>query len=120
MDGAELFFLTDNYVTEAVYYRENSSDKGIFQLMLRLVYLELRDCFRLHIIWVSGTKKTAAGIDGFPRGCLTYGIVSSGSILDFVPLNETSFEHSVSLLPWICTYIGVNNIEPLNPEGWFE
>ena len=29
------------------------------------------------------------------------GIASSGSILDFVPLNNTSFEHLASLFPWV-------------------
>ena len=24
------------------------------------------------------------------------------------------------LFPWVRTWIGVNNIEPLNREGWFE
>ena len=43
-----------------------------------------------------------------------------GSILDFVPLNETAFDHSVSLLPWFRKLIGLNNIEPLNPGFWFK
>ena len=78
----------------------NSSNKDIFELILRLVYLYMRGCFRLHIIWVAGMRQIAAGIDGFPRGCLEYGIALSGSILDFVPLNETAFERSVSFFPW--------------------
>ena len=47
-------------------------------------------------------------------------IASSSSILDFFTLNKTDFERSVSLLPWVWTWIGVNNIEPLTPEGWLE
>ena len=66
--------------------------------MLRLVYLELRGCFRLQVIWVAGTRQIAAGIDGFSRGYLTDRIALSGSILYFMPLNETYFERSVSLL----------------------
>ena len=45
--------MTDNYVSKAVYYRGNFTNKDIFELILRLVYLELRNCFRLHIIWVA-------------------------------------------------------------------
>ena len=56
----------------------------------------------------------------FSRGCLTYRISSSGSILDFVTLNETSFDHLALLLTWVQTWIGVNNIETLTPKGWFE
>ena len=49
-EGMEIFFLTNNAVAYAVYYRVKSSNKDIFELMLRLVYLELRGRFRLHII----------------------------------------------------------------------
>ena len=120
MEGAEVLFLINNYVEEDVYYRGKSGNKEIFVLMLWLVYLELRGGFRLHIIWVAGTRQIATGIDGFSRVCLTDGIAWSGSILYFLPLNKTAFELSVSLLPWVWTCIGVNNIKPLTPEGWFE
>ena len=75
MEGVELFFLTDNSVTEAVYYWGNSRDKEIFELMPRLVYSEMRSCFRLHTIWIAGERETAAGIYCFSRGCLTGSIV---------------------------------------------
>ena len=103
-----------------MYYRGNSRDKEIFELMICLVYLELRGCFRLNIIWVAGTRQIVAVIYGFSGGGLTDGISSSGSILDFVSLKEASFQHSVSLFLWVWKWMGVNNIEPLNPEGWFE
>ena len=88
--------------------------------MLRLVYLDLRGCFRLQIIWVVGTKQKAAGIYCSSRGCFTDGIASSGSIFYFVTLNEKSFERSASLLPCVQKYIGVNKIELLTAEGCFE
>ena len=103
IDGVELFFLTENYVVETVYYRGNSSDKDILELMLWLVYLDLRRCFRLHIIWVAGTIEIVEGADGFSRGWVIDKIDSYGSILDFVPLYETNFDCSASLLPWVQT-----------------
>ena len=48
MEGVKLLFLTDNSVAEAVYYRVNSSNNEIFELMLWLVYLEPRGFFRLN------------------------------------------------------------------------
>ena len=57
MEGVELFFMNENYMEEAVYYWGNSSNKEIFELMLRLVNLDLRGYFRIHNIWVSGTRK---------------------------------------------------------------
>ena len=74
------------------------------------MYLDLTGCFILNIIWLAGSRKIAAGIDGFSRGCLTDKIASSGSILEFVPLNETYFELLESLLPLVLTWIRVNNI----------
>ena len=60
------------------------------------------------------------GWHGFPSGCLINGIATSGSILNVVPLNKTEFERSTTLLHWVQTWIGVNNIDPLTNEGWFE
>ena len=79
----ELLFLTEKSVAEAVYYWGNSIYKDVFELIIWLVYLEIRGSFRLHIICVARTRKIAAGIDGFSRGCLKDGIISSGSILFF-------------------------------------
>ena len=56
----------------------------------------------------------------FSKVFFTDGIASSGSIFDFMPLNETDFERLASLLPWVQTCIGLNKIETLTPEGWFE
>ena len=57
--------MTDNYVEEYMYYRGKSRDKEIFELVLQLVYLELRVCFRLYIIWVAGTRLILTVIYGF-------------------------------------------------------
>ena len=65
-------------------------------------------------------RQIASGIDSFSRGFLTDRKASSGSILGFVPLNETAFERSETLFTWVQKWIGVNNIEPLTPEGWFD
>ena len=65
MEGVDLLFMTDNSMVEVMYYRGNSREKDIFKLILRLVYLELKGCFILYIIWVAGNKQIAVGINGF-------------------------------------------------------
>ena len=45
-------------------------------------------------------------------------IALSGSIFDFMPLNETAFEILAMLLPWVQKWIGVSSIDLLTPEGW--
>ena len=37
-----------------------------------------------------------------------------------MPFKNTAFERYVLLLTWVQTCIGLNNIETLTPEGWFE
>ena len=98
MEGVEIFFLTDNSVDKAVYYWENSRDKETFELIIRLVFLELMGCFILYIIWVAGTSQIATGIYEFYRGCLTDRISSYVSTLYFVPLNEIIFKRFDTLL----------------------
>ena len=74
------------------------------------MYLELRGCFIIHVILEAGNNQIEAGIYSFSRGCLMDGIASSGSILDFLTLNETSFERSATPFTWVQTWIVVNNI----------
>ena len=84
-------FLVENGVSEAVYCWGNSINKELFELLFNIVYLDLRGCFKLHILCLDGTRQIAAGIYVFSGGGLTYGIVTSGSILYCFPLNKTSF-----------------------------
>ena len=70
-------------------------------------------------MYVAGTTLIAAGIDDF-LWVFIFGIASSRSILLFVPLNKTDFDRLALLLPWVQTWIGVNNTDPLKPEGWFK
>ena len=51
---------------------------------------------------------------------LTGRIIIYRFVSDFVPLNETTFESSESLLTWVQTCIWLNNIETLIPEDWFK
>ena len=90
--------MEDNSVTGSMYHWVNSSNNDIFELMLRIIYLDLRGCFRLHIIRVAVTVKIVAGIYGCSRGRLKYGVATSGLILYILPLNETEFEYSITLL----------------------
>ena len=47
--------------------------------------------YKGRIVWVAGTMQIAAVIEGFSRGFLIDRIASSRTILEFLPLNETSF-----------------------------
>ena len=101
--------MTENGVYEAVYYQGNSINQEIFDLLLRLLYLDLRGCFKWHI-YVSGTRNIASGTDGFSRWYLIESISTTVPNLYFVQLNNTVFENSPMLVCWVQNYIGLKNI----------
>ena len=51
---------------------------------------------------------------------MTDRITISESILDLYTLNKTDFERYPTLLQWVNNWIGVNIIQPLTPDVWFE
>ena len=61
-------FLVENGVSEAVYCWGNSINKELFELLFNIVYLDLRGCFKLHILCLDGTRQIAAGIYVFSGG----------------------------------------------------
>jgi hypothetical protein len=49
---------------------------------------------------------------------LKEGVSVGEKMLDFIPWNETAFEHTDELKPWLLTWMGAET-EFLTPEGWF-
>ena len=66
--GSGAFLFTENSMSESIYYEVKLSYQEIFELMFYLVYLKIKGCFRLKIIWVYGTRHIAAVVEEFYRG----------------------------------------------------
>jgi hypothetical protein len=117
--GAELFIFTDNAVAEAGFYKGNSDNRHLFQLVLRLRQLELMGSLKLHVVHIARHRMIAQGTDGLSRGDYTSGVMAGDSMLSFVPLHQTAVERAPLLLPWIREWVPHPNIEPLSPREWF-
>jgi hypothetical protein len=53
---SELFLFTDNSTAVAAYYRGNSSNKHLFELIVRLRLLDMTSTLRLHLIHIAGSR----------------------------------------------------------------
>jgi hypothetical protein len=118
--NAELFMFTDNSTAEAAFHRGSSSNKDLFELVLRLKKLEMTAGLKIHLIHISGRRMIANGVDGLSRGSLTEGVMSGTPFLEFFPLNETALERSPDLLNDFKFMIPFEELTVLEPRDWFE
>ena len=101
INGFELFIFTDNLVAENAYYKGNSTSPLLFELILRLRVLEMREQIILHVIHIAGTRMQACGIDGLSRGVTLEGVMKGRSLIYFVPLNKSVLDRSHDFKDWI-------------------
>ncbi len=117
--GTELFLFTDNATAEGAYYKGNSDNKLLFELILRLRTLDMNGHLKLHVIHIAGTRMVSQGTDGLSRGDYTTGVMAGDSMSSFIPLHLSAFERSPSLLAWVQTWVPSPAIAPLTPVEWF-
>jgi hypothetical protein len=117
---AELFMFTDNSTAEAAFHRGTSSNKELFELVLRLKKLEMTAGLKIHMIHISGKRMIGTGIDGLSRGSLTEGVMSGIPFLKFFPLNETAFQRAPKLMEEFKSMIPFEDLTLLEPRDWFE
>ena len=94
LKGLEVFLFTDNAVAEGAFYKGTSSSKKLFELILKLRLLEMKEGFLVHIIHIAGTRMISQGSDGLSRGDANEGVMTGRSMLDFVPISKTCFARS--------------------------
>ncbi len=92
LKGAVIFLCTDNSTVEAALYKGNSSSRKLFDLVLRVRVLEMRESIRNLVTHVSGERMKAQGTDGVLRGQLKEGVSTGQSRLSFIPFHLTSME----------------------------
>jgi hypothetical protein len=106
---------------EAAFYKENSSSKHLYELVLQLRELEMRRNLKLHMIHVAGTQMQAKGADGTSRGDRSTGMMSGDSVLDYVPLHKGAFELESGLKEWLTRTWDreQGDLRILEPKDWF-
>jgi hypothetical protein len=92
--GAELFVLTDNFVSERAFYNGSSKSRKLHELVMRLRKLEMSGKVFVHVVWFPGTRMKEQGTDGLSRGDLTGGVMIGNRFLKHIPLNKSVLERS--------------------------
>ena len=123
LEGAEVYFFTDNSTAERAYYKGSSSNKLLHDMVFRLRRLELDRGCKLTLCHVAGTRMIAQGSDGLSRGNMSEGVMQGKSMLSFVPLHLTASQRQPNLVKWIKTWAEINedglSLEVLTPKDWF-
>ena len=122
MRGCEVFLFTDNSVAERAYYKGTSSDKHLFELVLRLRKLAMRAELILHVVHIAGTRMIRMGIDGLSRGDTHEGVASGSNMVEFMDLHRDAFTRSPALKIWIDEIWNSElwgRLHQLTKEEWF-
>ena len=123
LDNTELFLFTDNTTAEYAFYKGNSSNKDLFELVERMHTLTMDGRAIIHIIHIAGTRMIECGIDGLSRGITTEGIMQQKHNMSYVPLHKNVLERSSEFENWIHNWWSQDDLGPLHvltPDDWFK
>lgn len=81
-----------------LFYKGNTPNKQLFDLVLRLQKLEMTGHFLLNVIHVAGTHMISKGTDGLSRGDLFEGVLAGADMLSFVPLHLSALDRQLGIL----------------------
>lgn len=113
---------TDNSTAERAYFKGSSTNRDLFELVLRLRVMESDSGCSFYLIHVSGKRMIASGIDGLSRGDFNTGVMAGEKMLNFVPLHLSAVDRSSTLLNWIHGWVGVGSagrkVSYLSPDSW--
>ena len=68
LQGREIFLFTDNMVSEAVVSKGSSQSPFLYELVIRIIKLQMKYRCIVHFIHVAGTRMIEQGSDGLSRG----------------------------------------------------
>jgi hypothetical protein len=119
--NAELFIFTDNMTVESAFFKGTSSSEKLFELILKLINLQMNSSMMIHFIHVSGRRMIAQGTDGLSRGVHTQGVMQGADFLDFIPLHLSALDRQDRhLQDWIKNWFGsLGEYHLLDSAGWY-
>jgi len=118
LDGAVLFLSSDSSMVEGAVDKGNSSSKELFKKVCRLRKSQMKHSFALYVTHCSGKWMIVQGMDGLSRGVLNKGLLATGSVKIYIPLNLTALQWSESLEAWLRSWLLPNTLF-LTPAQWF-
>jgi hypothetical protein len=96
LTGREVWFCTDNEVTERAYYKGLSSSKDLFEIILKIRLLAIKFQFLLHLPHIAGTRMIQSGVDGLSRGEILLGQLQT-PVEELMIFHRSPFERMPSL-----------------------
>ena len=63
-EGSEVFVVTDNAVSESIFYKGSTKVSLLHDLVVELRKIELEKKLIIHVIWCSGKRMIQIGVDG--------------------------------------------------------
>jgi hypothetical protein len=118
LNGAQMFLFTDNATVEAALYKGNTSNRKLFELIVRIRKVQMECNATILVSHVSRKRMVAQGTDWISRGELKEGIAQGESKLSFIPLHLSALERTPDLKKWISSWVGPKT-EFLTPNEWF-
>lgn len=118
LKGALVVLATDNKVTESCLYKGNAKSEKLFDLIVRLRTLEMREGAQIIVTHVAGTRMQKQGTDGLSRGADNIGAAAGKNMFNFCPWAKSPLEQNSQLEGWLRSFIG-KDMEILQPCDWF-
>ena len=123
-NGSEVFIITDNEVSERIFYRGSSKSSTLHDLVVSLRKEEIENQLIIHVCWVSGKRMIKLGVDGLSRGDSASGVMVGNNLLDLLPFNESALVRHPPLrnyiTSWVKNSLSSKNWRFLTVEGWFD
>ena len=101
LQGYELFMFTDNLVAEYTYYKGTSSSRMLFNLILRLMKLEMSEEFLSYEIRISGTRMIECVVDTLSWGITSEVVMLRNSVLCYIQWHLSPLNRSRGVIAWV-------------------
>jgi hypothetical protein len=119
LKDCEIFLFTDNTTAEAAYWKGTSKSEWLFDLVLWLRLLEMKNALIIHVVHVAGTCMQAQGTYGISRGDKSMGVMRGIPMEEFCPLHKSALERSPNIKAWLTAATKLLDSVFLEPEDWF-
>lgn len=90
----EFFIFTDNEVMEICYYKGTLLNITLFELILRLKKVKMKESLILHVIHIAGVRMIHYGIDGLSQSDYNEGIALGKSLENYMDLDKTTLNRA--------------------------
>ena len=119
LQDIELLVFTNTMVFESVYNKGTLRIILLFEIVLWLHHVQMKEALILHVIYISGTRMIEAGIYGLSRENNLEGIMIGVNPLKPALVDEGAVEKPPGLEGWL-RYLWRENINKMWQSHWFK